>query len=178
MADEDALPATSDELLVTIRDAHLRIETFVHTLSPYQIVGPTDAAGWTVRDHLAHLNAWADSTLGILRDGTPQAVTLQVDAATLAAHDYDPINETIRMRSADQPVEQVIAERQRMHVELDARIRNLPYERLLEPVSAFVAGGNDYPMVGKILGNSAWHDDEHLEWMRAIVDRPGTGDGP
>lgn len=49
-----------DELLIRIEQGWNEFQAYIQTLSAAQLAGPTDAAGWTAKDHIMHLAVWED----------------------------------------------------------------------------------------------------------------------
>ena len=55
------------ELLARIQSGWDQFSAFLTTLTPEQLTRPTDAAGWTVSDHLSHIAFWEGSIPAWLR---------------------------------------------------------------------------------------------------------------
>lgn len=166
---EAPVPSTVTELLRDIDEAWNALNGAIAQLTDEQMTGPTDAAGWTVKDHLAHLAAWENSVLVILRDREPQYEGLGVDKVTWDAEDIDATNDVVRRANADAPLDEVRTRLESVHAQLIDTIADMTDEELQLPVDRWVAGGGDFPVVHKILGNTAEHYPEHREWMLAIV---------
>lgn len=162
-------PATVAELLRDIDAAWNALNGAIAQLSDAQMTGPTDAAGWTVKDHLAHLAAWENSVLVILRDRRPQHEGLGVDKATWDGEDIDVTNEAVRRDNANAPLDEVLIRLETVHAQLVQTIREMTDAELRLPVDHWVSGGGDFPVVHKITGNTSEHYPEHREWMLAIV---------
>jgi hypothetical protein len=168
-AAEERAPETVDELLRTIDKAWNGLNGAIAQLTEEQMTIPTDHAGWTVKDHLAHLAAWENSVLVILRDRKPQYEGLGVDKVTWDADDLDATNEVVRQANADAPLDEVRTHSETVHAQVVETISELTDEELRLPVDHWVASGGDFPIVDKIAGNSSEHYREHREWMLAIV---------
>ena len=168
-AAEERAPETVDELLRTIDEAWNGLNGAIAQFSDEQMTTPTDAAGWTVKDHLAHLAAWENSVLVILRDRRPQYDGLGVDKVSWDADDIDATNEVVRQANADAPLDEVRTRSESVHAQFVETISEMTDEELKLPVDHWVPGGGDFPVVHKIAGNSAEHYPEHRELMLAIV---------
>ncbi|MEQ8672174.1 MAG: DinB family protein [Aggregatilineales bacterium] len=57
MSDIDTPPTRAD-LLRQIQESWNELQTVVASLTEEQLTRSTDAAGWTVKDHLIHLSIW------------------------------------------------------------------------------------------------------------------------
>lgn len=163
-------PATVDELVVRIEDAWNALESRIATYQDAVLTGPTDAAGWSIKDHLAHLTAWEGSVLGIVRDGRPQNETMGVDRALWEADDLDRINEQIRLQTANDSLAEVMEARAATHRDLQAALDAATMEQLRERWTDGVGDASDAPTVlEKVIGNTAEHYPEHAEWIAAIA---------
>ncbi len=162
-------PATVAELLRDIDAAWNALNGAIAQLADDQITRPADAAGWTVKDHLAHLAAWENSVLVILRDRRPQHEGLGVDKVIWDAEDIDATNEVVRRDNADAPLDEVRTRLETVHAQLAETIAGMTDDQLQLPVDHWVRGGGDVPIVSKITGNTSEHYPEHREWLLAIV---------
>lgn len=159
------------ELIARIEAAWNAFEAQIAQYPEDVLTGPTDAAGWTIRDHLAHLTAWKASVLGIIRDGRPQNETMGVDRALWEADDIDAINEQIRARTEDDSLAQVLEAQRATHRDLLAALATVSIEHLRHPWTDGAGDVSDAPTIlQKIIGNTVEHYPEHAEWIAAIAD--------
>ena len=128
-----------------------------------------DAAGWSSKDHLAHLAAWANSVLVMIRDGRPQWEGLGIDQAMFDTGNYDEENEVIRQQTIDLPLKKVTAHLTEVHKGLLKALEGMSDADLLKPCSDFVEGGPDTGIVHKINGNGPDHYDEHRAYIEKIL---------
>jgi uncharacterized protein (TIGR03083 family) len=160
------------EQLERMDEAWLRLNGFIESLTPAQLTGPTDAAGWTVKDHLAHLTAWERGMVFLLQR-RPRHEGMGVEESVYLADDLDGLNEAIRQLTVDSPIDEVIADLRGTHEQLRAMIVAMPDEDLRRTYSWFLPdepGADDgRPIISRIVGNSDGHFDEHMPWMQAIV---------
>ena len=161
------------EHLQRMDEAWLRLNGFIESMTPAQLTGPMDAAGWTVKDHLAHLTAWERGIMFLLRR-RPRHEGMGVEESVYQADDLDGLNEAIRQLTVDTPVDEVIADLRETHEQLRAMLVAMPDEDLRRPYSWFLpdeTGEDDgRPIMARIVANTDGHVDEHLPWMRAIVE--------
>ncbi len=116
-----------------------------------QLNGPTDASGWTAKDHLAHLAA--------------EAVYLQGDD--------DATNAVIQAAAKDLPLADVRALLQSTHEQLRSLVAAMNDDNLRQPYSHFLPdepGRDDgRPIIERISTNGDAHYEEHIEYIEAIV---------
>lgn len=129
----------------------------------------TDAVGWSVKDHLAHLSAWANSVLMMVRDGRPQHEGLGIDQATYETEGYDLKNEVIRQARAGMSLPEVQADLEGVYRRFVQMVEGMSNDDLQRPCSAFVEGGQEFEIIHKINGNSWSHFDEHREYIERIL---------
>lgn len=160
------------EQLERIDEAWLRLNAFIESLTPAQLAGPTDAAGWTVKDHLAHLAAW-ERGLACLLQRRPRHEGMGVEESVYLHAGLDDLNEAIRRVTVDTPIDEVIADLRETHARVRAMIAEMPDADLQRTYSWFLPdepGEDDgRPIISRIAANTDGHFDEHLPWMEAIV---------
>jgi hypothetical protein len=166
-------PLTKSELLADMERDWTALNVALDRLTETQLTSPTDAQGWTIKDHLMHLVAWEQSVVGLLH-GRPRHLALGVDEALYLAGDEDAINAAIQQQTVAVPLSEVLAQLRQTHQQLlaalqplsDADLR-LPYRHYLpdEP-----ADGDGPPAIDVIANNSARHFAEHLPWIEALAD--------
>lgn len=144
-------------------------------LSEEQMLGPKDAVGWNVRDHLTHLVAWMDGITALLRREDRWAA-MGLPGEPDRPLDFDKINAQIaeqnrQLSPAD--VRARLVESHRRIVEameaLDEGDLYAPYDRFVPPFT----GTEGRAIVNYILGDSADHYEEHLPWIRGIIENQG-----
>ena len=84
-----------------------------------------DGDGWSVKDHLAHIDGWERYLLALLERRSPSAA-LGIDLATYRSTADDRLNELIREPTTKQPLSQVMADLHRTHERLLVVIAALP----------------------------------------------------
>lgn len=169
MTAQDDSPRNKDEMIARIDRSWSELDQVVAGLSQEQLTGPRDAAGWSVKDHLAHLTAWERMMLLLVRDRVPAYRGLGIDQALSESGDFDAENAAIDAKTKDQPWAEVEAERQQVHREMRALLEALPEEDLRKPYSAYIAGGPDRPVYEWVNGNTWGHFEEHRGWIEELV---------
>ncbi len=91
---------TTAELLSRMQEGWESLQAYIKTLSPQQLTEPTDAAGWTVKDHLIHLAVWENGVDAALsRDN--RAARMGLTPEQWASDDYDIMNAVIQQAHKD-----------------------------------------------------------------------------
>jgi uncharacterized protein (TIGR03083 family) len=165
----DQPEVTIDEFLRRLDAGWAELDAFIESLTPEQLTGPADAAGWTVRDHLDHLAVWGDSMNAVLRHESRRE-RMGVDETTWARGDFDEINAEIRRQREHLTLDDVLANLRRMHTEFRAQAAALTTDDLKRPYAEFQADSQSTDwVIWRLAGNTFGHYEEHLPWMRAIV---------
>ncbi len=175
MSDTVDQPRDKADLLTRIEAAHTELESALVGIPPDQLGTMRDAEGWTVADHLGHLAAWERSMLALF-SGRPRHEGLGIDRATYESGDIDAINAAIRASSAGRSLDEAIADLERTHAELMAKVATMSDDDLRQPYAHFLpdeggAGfGNDSgdPILWRLCGNTADHFAEHCADLLAM----------
>jgi uncharacterized protein (TIGR03083 family) len=167
MDDENNL--TKAELLARIVAGWETFQAYVKTLTEQQLITPTDAAGWTAKDHIAHLVVWEDSINALLNKQSRPG-QMGIDPDTWAGRDFDKINAIIQRRERDKPLAEVMQWFEAVHTRLMAKLQTLAEEDLHRPYNYYQPDSTvDRPAVGWIVGDTYAHYAEHQPWIDAIV---------
>jgi len=160
---------TVAELLRNIETGWNTFQAYIDTLSKSQLIRPTDAAGWTAKDHLVHLAMWEDS-LNALLEHTPQWERMGADKALWDSHDVDKINAILQKRYQNMPLEEVRQKHQEVHQRLMPKIALLTDEDVQRPVRDYQPGSDDNrPIFRNLVSDTYEAYDEHTPWIAAIV---------
>lgn len=161
-------PTTKPELMATIAERWSDLQSLVSALSSGELERPL-GDGWSAKVHLAHIAAWERSLMGLLRkQDRGEAAGLPPDV--WAGHDTDQMNAFIAERAAPRPLEDVLTESSATHGELMALLESLSQEDLQKPYSDYQPQDPRYnaePVVGWVHGNTFYHYDEHIGWLKA-----------
>jgi Protein of unknown function (DUF1706) len=156
-------PHGKAELLDRMRAARAELEQTLTGLDQAALTAP-GPEGWSVKDHLAHLAAWGRQVLGNM-DGRPSHEVLGVQAEVYARGDYNEINALVRAQDTSHSAPDVLAEFRRVHQTLVERVAALPEAQLF---------GDDRGLLSNIESDSYEHDDEHREWIEAVLKHNGV----
>ncbi len=162
--------ARRDELLGQIDTGWQELNRYLNSLSDADFTLHSDAAGWTVKDHVIHLAAWEDGVWAMLA-GRSRYEQMGVDKAIWDGHDVDQINDAIYQRHKDLSLADVRKQSNAVHVRFVGAIYTLSDEDLQKPYSHYQPEYADWedPVIKWIIANSYSHYREHLPWITAIV---------
>ena len=167
MSDSDTISKT--ELITNMQEGWNNLQTYIDTLSEAQLTQPTDAAGWTAKDHLIHLAVWADGVAALL-DKQPRREHMGVDAESWESRDFDRINAVIQQQHKDMPLDEVHTALREAHQRLYGKAQAMSEEELNRPYNTYEPGSSqNKPVVLWIISDSYDHYAEHIPWIDAIV---------
>ncbi|MBK8024418.1 MAG: ClbS/DfsB family four-helix bundle protein [Chloroflexi bacterium] len=162
------LPRTVSELLRHIDEGYTAFTVYVRSMSETTLTGPTDPAGWTIKDHLAHIVVWEDGMNAVLTHQS-RIERMGVDQAVWDSG-FDEINAFLQQRDQDLPLAEVLARFDAVHQELVPRIAALSDADLQRPVSSFgQKPRRDYPVVDLLAADTYFHYAEHTAWIMVIA---------
>jgi uncharacterized protein (TIGR03083 family) len=170
MSDETT-PQTKAELLIRIAESRTALEQALSRLSEDQLTTPA-ASGWAIKDHLTHLAAWEAGIAALLRH-QPRWAAMGLGEAVIAQYEMDDWNEIIYQQNRDRSLAEVQHYFEESHRQLLAAVERLSEEELFKPYAYFEVGeaGKDdmRPIIGRIIGNTYEHYDEHQGWIEAAL---------
>lgn len=167
MAEETAM--TKTDFLAALDKGWNDLQAYLHTLTPEQMMQPTDAAGWSVKDHLIHLAVWEDGMHALLQ-GLSRRDYMGIEKAVWDSGDYDQINAVIQQRYKDMPLDEVMRTFHDVHQRLVTKLGTLKDEDLERPYNSYQPESKRTdPVVQPLMGNTFEHYEEHIPWMDAIA---------
>jgi hypothetical protein len=149
--------------------------TFVSSidgLADDQWLGPQDAAGWSVKDHVSHVTQWDVAVVELFRNGVPMQQSLGIPDEEWTLDNYDPMNERIRQRFLDDSIETVKADRDATWLDLLRVLKHLSDEQLAAPPgeAGLNVGDESAPtLLEELVGYLGGHYVDHLGYIRLIV---------
>ncbi|MBA3869675.1 MAG: ClbS/DfsB family four-helix bundle protein, partial [Anaerolineae bacterium] len=148
---------------------------YVATLSEAQLTQLTDAAGWSVKDHLIHLAVWEDGIWALLNQ-QDRAVEMGVDAEAWKRWNFEEINGIIQQQHKDESWAEVERKRQASHQRFVAQIEATSEADLERPARDFQTNStSNSPIIQIITGDAFAHYDTHLPWIKTIVENGHHG---
>jgi hypothetical protein len=149
---------------------------FIDGLSDDQWLGPKDAAGWSVKDHVSHVTQWDAAVVELFRNGMPMQQSLGIPDEEWTLDNYDPMNDRIRQRFLDNSIETVKADRDATWTALLSALEALTDEQLASSpgVAGLNTGDESAPtLLQELVGYLGGHYDDHLGYIRIIVEGQG-----
>ncbi|HLV36093.1 MAG TPA: ClbS/DfsB family four-helix bundle protein [Spirillospora sp.] len=164
----ETLPSKS-VLLANMQAGWDKLQAYIQSLTEAQLTGPTDAAGWTGKDHLIHLAVWEGGVVALLNRQSRREY-MGIDEATWANDDFDATNAIIQQRHKDMPLADVLNTLRDTHRRMVETVESLSEADLRQPYSAYdPTTDSDSPVINRIIGNTYAHYAEHIPWIDAIV---------
>jgi len=167
MAIEYPPPATNRAELIERIEAQRA--SLVALLSPLTAEEMTEPRGdWTLKDHIAHLTAWAGKAVALIQD-LPAYKGLGLISPPADPRDYDSINAVLHGRDRSLPLEEVVARWGQRHGEVLAVLMLASDRDLRLPT---LPGEPDGPsMLAAVANNTYEHSMEHELWIRQALAR-------
>jgi hypothetical protein len=168
----DNTPVTTAEMLRQMQAGWDELQAYVKRLTPEQLTTPTDAGGWTAKDHIIHLAVWADGVEARLIDDSRQA-RMGISDATWKSDwkvdDFFSINDEIFRQHKNESLDAVLMTFKTVHEQIANSVSKLSDADLMRP-SFDPVSPSTHTIASLIAGNTFGHYAEHRPWIAAIVD--------
>ncbi len=159
---------TKAELLQRLQTGWAELNRFADSLTAQQLTGPTDAGGWTVKDHLIHLAIWEESVIALL-DGGSRSRAMGVDEQFWVRGDWDGMNAVVQQRYHALSLADARRMQAEIHQRLLDKIEALSDGDLHRPYADYQSGSDGQgPVIDSVAEASYRHYAEHRPWMEAI----------
>lgn len=163
--------ATKQELLSRINAGWDEFQAFLATLSDEQLTVPTDAGGWTGKDHIIHIAVWEDGMEALLRKESRHG-RMGISDAMWEKGDHDEVNATIQQHHKNKSLAEVRKIAAESHQRLLKTIASLSDDELNLPYKHYApAADREHPVYGWVIGNTYEHYEEHTPWIAAIAEK-------
>ena len=169
-----AATPTKADVIAGINQAWSDLERTLAGLDEEALTTPGDG-GWSVKDHLAHIESWERYLLAVLERRSPSAA-IGIDLATLGSTEDDPLNELLVEPTRGQPPSQVLVDLRRTHERLLAVITTLPdddLERLAADYQPQELADDTDSIGGWIAHICDEHLRDHVDWMQRLTASSG-----
>lgn len=169
MSDSDT-PLTRESLLRQIESGWNELQTLLASLTEEQLTRPTDAAGWTAKDHVIHLAVWENAALGVTEQKSEREVVNI--APEIWKQGNDPINAVIQQRYHAMPLAEVMQTLRHYHDHLLKKLDSMTEADLLLPYHHYQPEStDDYALIEWLLWETVYHYRAHQTWIAAIVEK-------
>ena len=170
MVEEVDTPADLPELLAAIDASWQRYVDVLGRLNDEQWVGPTDAEGWTVKDHVAHVSAWENVVVEVLLHGKPQFETLQMSPEEWATSGMEGASALLYSRQAGQRLSRVQRNRTATHARVVNVLSALSDKDALRPFEDFGAVDCPGTVIDQMMRRLVAHYEEHRARILSFVN--------
>lgn len=161
---------TRESVLKEIDSTWNDLQTYLASLTEDQLTRPTDAAGWTVKDHVIHIAMWENASVQML-EGKPKRETLDIPQEVWDEGE-DPINAVLQQRYHDVPWPEVIQTVRQTHAAMMKKLDTLTEADFQRPYSHYQPQSTDErPIILWVQWDTAHHFLEHMPWMAAISEK-------
>ncbi|HEX2906952.1 MAG TPA: ClbS/DfsB family four-helix bundle protein [Phototrophicaceae bacterium] len=157
---------TKADLLEQMQTGWVGLSACLKMFNAAQMTGPTDAGGWTIKDHLAHLSAWESGLYGLLQGQSMRAV-MGLDAETWQCEGFDPINAVLYQQHRNEPLDEVLHQLFDQHPQLTEKVEAMSAEDLQKIYD--IDGRWQVPIGGFIAAVTYRHFQMHQPWIEALV---------
>ncbi len=169
MTDSNPVPSRED-LLRQINSSWNELQTFVGAQTEEHLTHPTDAAGWTAKDHLIHLAMWEKAALAMV-EGKSKREAMDIPEDVWAQGEDDPINAVLQQRYHDMPLKEVVQILQQNHDALMKKLDSMSEADLMLPFNHYQPQSSDtHPLLQWMPGETYRHYKDHLTWIEEIIE--------
>jgi hypothetical protein len=168
--DYDKEPQDKAQLIEYVTTAYNEVDALVNSLTPEQIARK-DHAGWSIRDHLAHLAQWEAGMSAALRK-QPRFEAMGIDLATMKSlhGDEDALNAKIAESTLHLSWNETRTLLRETHEDFLKVLDGLSFDDIMKPYSHYQPDSDRTdPIAYWVAGNTYGHFIEHLGWVREWI---------
>jgi hypothetical protein len=169
--DYESPPQDKAQLIEYVTAAYYEVTVLINSLTPEQIARK-DHAGWSIRDHLAHLAQWEAGMSAALRK-QPRFQAMGIDVATMQSMlgNYDPLTAKVAELTAHLTWDETRTLFRETHEDFLKVLDSLSFEDLIQPYSHYQPDSDHFePIVNWVNHNTYQHFIEHLGWVREWIN--------
>lgn len=167
MLEQPDNPMTKESLLAAVRSGRKELEAALAHVPAAEMESVRAEGEWSAKDTLAHIAAWEDRLVALLRACRGEAPMPELISSQ---DEVDQFNAQTLARSRGQALDDVVAELYRSHSRALAAIESMAEEDLLDPRRFGWTDGE--PLWRYVEANLHGHYREHLELIRSLAIQP------
>lgn len=161
-------PLTRDKLMNEIEASWNEVQTYIASLTEEQLTQPTDAAGWTAKDHIIHIAVWEKANLAML-EGKSKREVLEI-TPEVWEQDDDPINAVLQQRYHNLPLDEALQTLQHNHDQMLKKLATMTEADFQLPYSHYQpTSTSERAIIDFVHWDTVNHYREHMPWIAAIV---------
>lgn len=164
-------PPTVQEVLESIEREWNALQEVLSRLTADQMTAAGEG-GWSIKDELAHLAAWARGLAALVRKQRRYPPMGLPENAAPNTFGIERMNQVIYERNRNLPLHEVLAELQAAHRDALAAVAELSDDDLLRPYDDFQPQDKrpdgHTPILWRIAGNTYGHYAEHRETIERL----------
>jgi hypothetical protein len=164
-----AVPTTKAELLADTEERWHALVACTDALTDAQWTGLTDAGGWSVKDHVAHVVTWVRAEIAPLRDRTPLQQSAGIPDLVWNSGDSDQMNAYLREQTLGDSPATVRTERDRVFRKLVEVVAGMSDADLARPATEFGLEEPGTSLVSVLTKDLGDHFAEHRGSVERIV---------
>jgi hypothetical protein len=171
-------PPTIDDIIIRMNEARAALEAVFTRVDDTLLAAASTPTQWAIKDHLAHLAAWAEGMAALLR-GEPRWEAMGLTLEFVQTHDVDAVNARLFDLHEARSLAEVRAMFAAAHHSVIAALAALTDADLLRTYDTFQTDNpyddNIRPIWYWIEDNTYGHYTEHIPWIQAWLAQHGEG---